>query len=123
MTKRGRRAVAVITETLMLKPLAVPYPSQSRSRRRSLLPLAGAVAIAAIARTSPVHAGTDARKAKKRSRKKCKRQVDRCRASLTRLCADTGCDDGLLAESLTCCQHLSRCKARAALVCFLSRVN
>jgi hypothetical protein len=82
-----------------------------------------AVIAAAVARASPVHAGKDARKARKRSRKKCKRQIDPCRASVTRLCADAGCDEESLAGFLSCCQHLSDCRANASLDCFFSRVS
>jgi hypothetical protein len=109
----------------MPDPLAAPQQPRPTfdSRRRSLLTLAGAAAATAIAGTSPIHAGKDARKAKKRSRKKCKRQVDPCRASITNLCAAGDCDDETLAGFLSCCQSLSDCKARASLDCFFSRVS
>lgn len=57
----------------------------SGARRRSLLTLAGAEMAAVVVRPSSVFAGKDARKARKRSRKTCNRQVDPCRASITSL--------------------------------------
>jgi hypothetical protein len=90
------------------------------NRRGSLMTLGGAALAAAIARPPLVHAGKIARKARKRSQKKCKKQVDECRARLIALCnGDPECE----AIFLPCCSDLSDCQAGKSLDCFFAHVN
>ncbi len=110
----------------MPQPLAdpaIPHTPRFAARRLSLLALAGAATSVVVARPSLVQAGKDAKKARKRTRKKCKSQIDACRASLTELCnAIPDCEEETLTELLTCCPLLSNCKAGASLDCFFSKL-
>jgi hypothetical protein len=93
------------------------------SRRRTLHGIGLGALAAAVARPSLVKAGKESKKTKKRTRKKCKRQIDACRGSLTDLCDSVpDCADETLAELLTCCPLLSNCKAGASLDCFFSKL-
>jgi hypothetical protein len=92
----------------------------SVDRRGSLLTLGGAAVTAALAEPTVVQAGKIARNARKRSKKKCKRQVDACRSSLTTLCSgDPECEPNFL----PCCSDLSDCKAGRSLDCFFANVS
>jgi hypothetical protein len=79
------------------------------SRRTSLAAL-GAVSLLAV--TRPI--GTEAAKAGKKAKRKCKRQASECRAFYVDVC-DTNqfCID----TSNTCCAHFGRCAAGAAIAC------
>jgi hypothetical protein len=91
-------------------------------RRRSLLILGGVAAASAAAGSSRVHAGKVAKKARKRSRKTCRRQVDQCRNVMADFCAreELDCPDNVLEAALACCSPLSTCKAGQALDCFFA---
>lgn len=80
--------------------------------------------VTAVARPSLAKAGKDKKKIRKRVRKKCKRQIDACRASVTELCNSfSECQEETLSELLSCCPLLSNCKAGASLDCFFSKLN
>jgi hypothetical protein len=109
----------------MSEPLAESAPRltpKSGARRRSLLTFAATAAAAAVVRTSTVSAGKDAKKAKKRSRKKCRRQIAQCRSVITDFCTKGAveCPDDKLEAALACCSPLSTCKASRSLDCFFA---
>ena len=91
-------------------------------RRRSLLTLGGAAAAAVVGDQSLTLAKKKDKK--QRDKKKCKRQVDACRATWTDRCAtDLECEPDNLERILDCCSVLSTCKAGAALDCLFSEIS
>ena len=92
--------------------------------RRTTLGAIGLGALAAVAtRPSLIEARKERKKTRKRIDRKCKRQIDACRASLTALCAAADCEADSLANLLSCCPLLADCKAGASLDCFFSTLN
>jgi hypothetical protein len=93
-------------------------------RRKTLRGIGLGALAAAVTQPSLVVAGNDRKKIRERIKKKCKRQIDSCRASLTELCnAIPDCEEETLTELLTCCPLLSNCKAGASLDCFFSKLT
>ena len=89
------------------------------THRRSLLALGGAVLAKVMTGPQTAQAGKEGRKAKKRVRWTCKRQVGACRAFFTELCAtDPDCDEEQIESVFTCCELLENCKAGASVACF-----
>lgn len=91
------------------------------SRRRSLLMLGGvslatglAGPLGAEAKPSP------AKKAKKKAKKTCKRQVSQCTAILDERCDENDCDADSLERVLGCCQSFRSCSAGAVLDCLFT---
>ena len=91
--------------------------STALSRRAALRPLAGG-AVAALVRPGITQAGKQARKARRRSKKKCGRQVAACRTAINDRCdADPECVPEILAEVLACCDEFRDCRAGVAISC------
>ena len=82
------------------------------SRRASILALSSAaLGVAAAPRV------TAARKAGKKTKQRCKRQGNQCRASITAACGDSQeCLDALL----PCCAFFSRCQSGPGFDCLAS---
>jgi hypothetical protein len=90
------------------------------SRRRSLLTLGGATVASAVASPSVIQAAGTAKKARKRKRKKCRRQIDQCLAALTAFCEG---EESCINNFDLCCPLLSDCQAGAALDCLFAHVG
>ncbi len=88
--------------------------STALSRRAAFRPLAGG-AVAALVRPGLTQAG----KARKKIKKRCRRQIGQCEASITAFCDPSGSGVlGLCGETLLpCCQLFNGCKADEAVGC------
>ena len=95
------------------------HATDAISRRGSLLTLLGAAVVAAVAFDGErAQAGKQARKARRRSKKKCGRQVAACRTAINDRCdADPECVPEILAEVLACCDEFRDCRAGVAISC------
>jgi hypothetical protein len=96
------------------------HAANAVSRRASLVTL-GSALLAGSAPSSLLTAARNGKKARKRTRKTCKRQVASCRQTWQDRCAtDIECEADNLERILACCEPLSGCKAGAALDCLFS---
>ena len=89
------------------------------SRRRSLLAIGGAGAVAAALANSAI---SNARKKKRDPNKRCKQQAGRCKASWEDVCDDLNCEPAARAELLGCCGLLKTCDIAEYNVCVLANV-
>ena len=93
--------------------------AEAMSRRASLLTLGGAVLARVMAAPRTAQAGKESKKAKKRVKRTCKRQVGACRAFFTELCAtDPECDEEEMERVFPCCELLENCEAGDSVACF-----
>jgi hypothetical protein len=91
--------------------------------RRSLLTLGGAVLAKVMSAPRTAEAGKESKKAKKRVKRTCQRQIGACRAFFTELCAaDPDCDEEEMERVFPCCELLANCKAGDSVACFFELV-
>ena len=96
------------------------HAAHAVSRRHSLLTLGGAAVASAVTVPSVIQAGQTAKRAKKRKRQKCRRQIDQCLDALTEVCEG---EESCINNFDHCCPLLADCKAGAALDCLFTHVN
>jgi len=103
--------------------LSTPNSANHTTRRRSLLTLGGAVLAKAMAAPRTAQAGKESKKAKKRVKRTCKRQIGACRDFFTELCAtDPECDEEEMERVFPCCELLENCEAGDSVACFFDLV-